>query len=104
GAEALVKKYFNEIPAGAGSITRTHRVDENRNNEIRDIVYDNIQLPAVIQAFNLPPMQHEDIPAFELLSTYLTGGNSSLLTKEIVDKQQKALAMLAMPYVLEDGG
>lgn len=103
-AEALVKKYFNEIPTGSHAISRTHKVDEHRSGEIRDIVYDNIQLPAVIQAFNLPPMQHEDIPAFELLSTYLTGGSSSLLTKEIVDKQQKALAVMAMPYVLEDGG
>src|SRR5690554_5730287 len=102
--EALVKKYFDEIPAGSRNITRTQKVDEHRTEEIKDIVYDNIQLPAVIQAFNLPPMQHEDIPAFELLSTYLTGGSSSLLTKEIVDKQQKALAVMAMPYVLEDGG
>lgn len=58
----------------------------------------------MIQAYNLPPLQHEDIPAFELLATYLTGGNSSLMTKEIVDKQQKALAVMAIPFVLEDGG
>src|SRR5690606_6134713 len=69
--EALVKKYFNEIPKGSREIVRTTTADENRNDEIRDIIYDNIQLPAVIQAFNLPPMNHEDIPAFELLSTYL---------------------------------
>lgn len=102
--EALVKKYFNEIPKGSREIVRTTTADENRNDEIRDIIYDNIQLPAVIQAFNLPPMNHVDIPAFELLSTYLTGGKSSLLTKEIVDNQQKALAVIALPYVLEDGG
>lgn len=102
--EALVKKYFNEIPKGSKTITRTTPAEENRNVEVRDIIYDNIQLPAVIQAFNLPPLNHEDIPAFELLSTYLTGGKSSLLTKEIVDNQQKALAVIAMPYVLEDGG
>lgn len=104
GAEALVRKYFEEIPRGTRTITRTQPVHEVRNQEIRDVVYDNIQLPAIIQAFNLPPMKHADIPAFELLSTYLTGGNSSLLNKEIVDKQQKALAVIAMPYVLEDGG
>lgn len=102
--EALVKKYFNEIPKGSKTITRTTPAEESRNAEVRDIIYDNIQLPAVIQAFNLPPMNHADIPAFELLSTYLTGGKSSLLTKEIVDNQQKALAVIALPYVLEDGG
>jgi predicted Zn-dependent peptidase len=39
-----------------------------------------------------------------MLSTYLTGGNSSLMTKELVDKQQKALAVAAIPLELEDGG
>lgn len=102
--EALVRKYFAEIPAGSRPVPRTSPADEQRTAEIRDIIYDNIQLPAVIQAYNLPPLKHEDIPAFELLSTYLTGGKSSLLTKEIVDNQQKALAVMAIPFVLEDGG
>ncbi len=102
--EALVRKYFAEIPAGSRPIPRTTAADEHRTAEIRDIIYDNIQLPAVIQSYNLPPLKHADIPAFELLSTYLTGGKSSLLTKEIVDNQQKALAVMAIPFVLEDGG
>lgn len=103
-AEAAIRKYFEEIPKGNVNIVRPDVDEPRRNEEIRDIVYDDIQLPAMIQAYNLPPMTHEDIPALDLLSTYLTGGKSSLLTKEIVDKQQKALAVIAMPYVLEDGG
>lgn len=102
--EALVRKYFAEIPKGSREIPRTQKANERRNTEVRDIIYDNIQLPAVIQSYNLPPLQHEDIPAFELLSTYLSGGKSSLLNKEIVDNEQKALAVLSIPYVLEDGG
>lgn len=102
--EALVRKYFGEIPKGTREIPKTQKANEHRTAEVRDIIYDNIQLPAVIQSYNLPPMQHEDIPAFELLSTYLSGGNSSLLNKEIVDNQQKALAVLSIPFVLEDGG
>jgi len=39
-----------------------------------------------------------------MLSTYLTGGKSSLMTKELVDKQQKALVVAAIPLELEDGG
>jgi zinc protease len=102
--EALVRKYFGEIPKGSRNIPRTPKANEVRTAEVRDIIYDNIQLPAVIQSYNLPPMQHKDMPAFELLSTYLTGGASSLLTKELVDNQQKALAMMAIPFALEDGG
>src|SRR3546814_215801 len=39
-----------------------------------------------------------------MLSTYLTGGNSSLLNKELVDKEQVALQIAAIPLDLEDGG
>ncbi|WP_257657229.1 M16 family metallopeptidase [Parapedobacter lycopersici] len=103
-AEAWIRKYFEEIPKGTGRIVRPSVIEPKRNAEIRDTVYDNIQLPAVIQAYNLPPKKHADGPALDMLSTYLTGGNSSLLTKEIVDKQQKALTVGAYPLDLEDGG
>lgn len=102
--EAWVRKYFSEIPRGTGPINRPSVTEPKRNQEIRDIVFDNIQLPAVIFAYNLPPKKHADSPALDMLSTYLTGGNSSLLTKEIVDRQQKALAVAAFPLDLEDGG
>ena len=88
--EAWVKKYFSEIPRGKMEIYRPDITEPVKTEEIRDIVYDNIQIPAVIQAYNLPPKTDPDSYAMDMLSTYLTGGNSSLMTKELVDKQQKA--------------
>ncbi|WP_257666182.1 M16 family metallopeptidase [Parapedobacter tibetensis] len=102
--EEWIRKYFTEIPIGIGTINRPSVKEPKRTAEIRDIVYDNIQLPAVIHAYNLPPKKHKDGPALEMLSTYLTGGKSSLLTKEVVDRQQKAVAVAAFPLDLEDGG
>ncbi|MDN3669565.1 pitrilysin family protein [Echinicola jeungdonensis] len=102
--EVWVKKYFSEIPRGDGSIYRPDVEEPKKEEEIRDIIYDNIQIPAVIQAYNLPPKDHPDSYAMDMLSTYLTGGESSLMTKELVDKQQKALAVAAIPLDLEDGG
>ena len=102
--EKLVRNYFSEIPKGAKPIYRPNVVEPKKIAEIRDIIYDNIQIPAVIQAYNLPPRNHPDSYALSMLSTYLTGGNSSLMTKELVDKQQKALAVAAIPLELEDGG
>jgi zinc protease len=102
--EALVKKYFTEIPKGAKEIYRPDVTEPKKTAEIRDVIYDNIQIPAVIQAYNLPPRNHPDSYALSMLSTYLTGGNSSLMTKELVDKQQKALVVAAIPLELEDGG
>lgn len=103
-AEKWVRKYFEEIPKGTRVIERPTIIEPVRTAEIRDVVYDNIQLPAVIQAYNLPRKDSPDTYALSMLSTYLTGGKSSLLTKEIVDNQQKAVAMMAMPLNLEDGG
>jgi predicted Zn-dependent peptidase len=102
--EKWVRQYFSEIPRGAKEIYRPNVVEPKKTAEVRDIIYDNIQIPAVIQAYNLPKRTDQDSYALSMLSTYLTGGNSSLMTKELVDKQQKALALAAIPLELEDGG
>ncbi len=102
--EDWVRKYFSEIPTGKKEIYRPSITEPKKTEEIRDVIYDNIQIPAVIQAYNLPPKTDEDSYALSMLSTYLTGGASSLMTKELVDKQQKALFVSAIPLELEDGG
>lgn len=102
--EQWVRAYFEEIPTGPEEFYRPEVTEPKKTAEVRDIVYDNIQIPAIIQAYNLPKKNHPDSYALSMLSTYLTGGNSSLMTKELVDKQQKALAVAAIPLDLEDGG
>jgi len=102
--EAMVRKYFSEIPKGTKPVYRPKITEPKKTAEVRDIIYDNIQIPAVIQAYNLPARNHPDSYALSMLSTYLTGGKSSLMTKELVDKQQKALVVAAIPLELEDGG
>lgn len=103
-AEKWARAYFEEIPKGPSEFYRPNVAEPKKTEEIRDIVYDNIQIPAIIQAYNLPPKTHPDAYAMSMLSTYLTGGNSSLMTKELVDRQQKALGVAAFPLDLEDGG
>lgn len=103
-AEKWIRTYFAEIPRGTKEIPRPTVTEPRRSKEIRDIIYDNIQLPAVIEAYNLPRKDHPDSYALDMLSTYLTGGNSSLLNKELVDKEQTALQIAAIPLDLEDGG
>lgn len=103
-AEKWARAYFEEIPKGPSEFYRPNVAEPKKTAEIRDIVYDNIQIPAIIQAYNLPPKTHPDAYAMSMLSTYLTGGNSSLMTKELVDRQQKALGVAAFPLDLEDGG
>jgi len=50
----LVAKYFGSIPKGEHEIPRPTVVEPPLTGEIRDTVYDNIQLPAVIQTYRIP--------------------------------------------------
>jgi zinc protease len=102
--EAMVRKYFSEIPKGTKVIYRLDITEPKRTDEVRDDIYFDIQYPQVVQAYNLPPRNHPDSYALSMLSTHLTGGNSSLMTKELVDRQQKALNVVSIPLELEDGG
>lgn len=103
-AKALIEKYFSEIPAGKIEIPRPTIDEPKQSKEVRDIVYDNIQLPAVIQAFHIPAQGTEDFYAVSMLAQILSQGESSRLAKSLVDEQQKALYVGAFPFPLEDPG
>ena len=100
----LVQKYFGDIPKGTKPIYRPSIVEPEKTAEVRDIVYDNIQLPAVVQAYHIPAIGTPDYYALSMLTTLLSDGESSRMTKSIVDKQQKAMFVGAFPFALEDPG
>ncbi|MCC6399435.1 MAG: insulinase family protein, partial [Flavobacteriales bacterium] len=49
----LVEKYFAAIPRGK-DIVRPTAVEPQLKGEVRDVVHDQIQLPAVVQAYRIP--------------------------------------------------
>ncbi len=100
----LVEKYFADIPAGKKEIKRPDVIEPPQTEEIRDTVYDNIQLPLVVQAYHMPAQGTDDYYALSMLTTLLSSGQSSRLYKELVDKQQKALQAGSIPFALEDPG
>lgn len=102
--KTLVKKYFNEIPKGTKEIPRPTIVEPKQEQEVRDTVFDNIQLPAVIQAYHIPAQGTKDFYAVSMLAQLLSQGKSSRLYKALVDEQQKALFVGAFPFPLEDPG
>ncbi|MBE0662226.1 MAG: insulinase family protein [Bacteroidales bacterium] len=100
----LVEKYFSEIPSGKKSMYRPDINEPELGGEVRDVVYDNIQLPAVIQAYRIPQKGHPDSYALEMLTNILSSGQSSRMHKAIVDDQQKGLAVFSFPFPLADPG
>ena len=102
-ALTLLNKYFSEIPKG-GTPYRPKIEEPALPAEVRDTIYDNIQLPAVFQAYRMPGQGTDDYYALNMLTTLLSGGPSARMQKQLVDKEQKALQVVAFPYALEDHG
>jgi predicted Zn-dependent peptidase len=103
-AKIWVEKYFGSIPRSTKEIYRPNVVEEPLGGEVRDTIYDNIQLPAVIQTYRIPAQGTPEFYAVSMMATLLSQGKSSRLTKSLVDDQQKALFVGAFPFNLEDPG
>ncbi|MDN5215294.1 pitrilysin family protein [Fulvivirgaceae bacterium BMA12] len=100
----LVAKYFDEVPKSTKPLPRPTVVEPQKTKEVRDVVFDNIQLPAAIQAYHMPAQGTPDYYALNVLTNLLSNGQSSRLNKALVDEQQKALFVGAIPLSAEDPG
>ncbi|MCW8849725.1 MAG: insulinase family protein, partial [Melioribacteraceae bacterium] len=100
----LIEKYFSDIPKSSKVIPRPNIVEPPLGIEVRDTVYDNIQLPLVAHAYRIPAIGTDDFYALDMLTTLLSRGQSSRLQKAVVDEQQKAVNVGAFPYSLEEPG
>lgn len=98
----LVKKYFADIDKGNKDIPRPNILEPEKTKEVRKKVYDNIQLPAVVQGYHIPEQGTDDYYALNMLTTLLSQGQSSRLYKELVDNQQLAAFVGTYPLALED--
>ncbi|WP_425390150.1 M16 family metallopeptidase [Ekhidna sp.] len=100
----LVEKYFAEIPRGTKEIPRPEIEAPDLGGEVREEVFDNVQLPGVFQAYRMAEQGSEDYYAMQMLTTLLSGGQSSRFQKEIVDNKEIAAFVGSFPFALEDGG
>lgn len=99
----LVGKYFGDIPKGA-AVVQPKVVEPPLTSEVRNVVYDRIQLPAVVVAYRIPANGTPDFYAVDLLNRLLSNGNSSRLNKALKDEQQKAVYTGAFSLPFEDPG
>ncbi|WP_400075474.1 M16 family metallopeptidase [Winogradskyella sp. R77965] len=100
----MVQDYFGPIPRGE-DVTRDLPREQPITESMRDKAYDgNIQIPAVIAAYRTPSFKDRDAYALDMISSYLSGGKSSILYKKLVDEQKQALAVQAVNISQEDYG
>ena len=99
-----IEAYFGPIKKGANVIPRPTINEPALGGEVRDVIQDNIQLPGVFQAYRAPKQGGDEYYAFNVLSTILSGGESSRMNKTLVDKKQQAVAAQSAPFFNEDEG
>ena len=85
-ATAMVHKYFSDIPRGTVPIIRPEVVEPPLQGEVRDIIYDKIQLPGVFMSYRGPAMGTDDMYALDLLFSVLSSGKSARLKTNLTDK------------------
>jgi zinc protease len=103
-AKKQINDYFGAIPKGTKPIPRPNVTEPPLGGEVRDVIEDNIQLPAIIEAYRAPKQGSEEYYAFRVLSTILSGGPSSRMNKALVDEKQQAVVATSIPFFNEDAG
>jgi predicted Zn-dependent peptidase len=85
-------------------IPRPEKATEQLDGVVKEVIYDNIQLPGLFMGYRFPEQTHEDFYALQMMNDVLSGGASSRINKSLVEKQQIATFAFSFAYGLEDAG
>ena len=98
----LVSYYFDEVSNKGDKPVKSYP-KENPFEQKRVQEFDpNIQIPALLYAFRTPSATERDSSVLNYISTYLSGGESSVLYKKLVDEKEMALGVQAINIDQED--
>ena len=98
----MIKAYFGPIPSGKEKIDRVAIVEPPLEGEIRDTIYDDVQLPGVMMAYRIPSQGTDDFYAIEMMTKVISDGESSRLNKKCVESSQSAMYVGSFPFSSED--
>ena len=100
----MIKKYFSDIPRGI-DVPRDYPMEEEITSTIKVESFDkNIQIPAYLLGYRTPGHNEREAYVLEMISIYLSSGQSSRLYKRIVDEKKLALQISSQNLSLEDYG
>lgn len=99
-----IDKYFSIAKRGA-EVPRVNAKEQPITKTLHATAYDaNIQLPMHLLAYRTPSMKTRDARVLDMISSYLSGGRSTVLYKKIVDEKKMALEIFASNMAQEDYG
>lgn len=80
----LVAKHYGSYPRVDKASVERVREPEQKSPR-RKTLRLNVQVEKLLMAFPIPAMDHEDIPALDIIQMLLSGGRSSRLQKAVVE-------------------
>lgn len=99
---ALVEELFGPIPRGDDPPALAAFVPVDQEEAEYVTIEDPfINLPALLVAYEIPPLVHEDFPALNVLASVLSVGDSSRLAKRLVDTGK---ALQADAWIFDNQG
>ena len=99
----LVSEYFDDVPYDGEKPVKIYPKEDPITEEIRVKEYDpNIQIPALFYAFRTPAQSNRDSRVIDYIAQYLSGSESSVLYKKLVDEKQMALGVQSFNIEQED--
>ncbi|MCB0546813.1 MAG: insulinase family protein [Phaeodactylibacter sp.] len=90
-AKEWASKYFKDIPKRNEPIYRPEVKEPPLGKQVRDTIFDQVQLPGIFKAYRTPAIGEKDFYAVKMLAQLLSEGESSRLKKALVDEQQLAI-------------
>lgn len=88
----LIQEYFGSIPRGSVPPPVECATVLSPGMQRRRMADPKATLPAVLAIYRIPPSNHPDSPALELLATILGSGESSRLNRTLVRETKAAVA------------
>lgn len=104
-AKVLIDKYFSPIPTGTIEIPRPNVTESPITSErTATFIDDNVQIPAVLFAYRTPKQTDKDSYVLQIISSVLSGGESSRIQKTVVNEKKLALQSGTFLNAMEDYG
>lgn len=103
-AKRLIEGYFGPIPKGQDIVKKTYEETPIEGPIQTQFEDPNIQIPLILLGYRTPGQAEKDAYVLNMISSYLSDGESAVLQKKLVDEKRMALQIFAFNYSLEDYG
>lgn len=100
-AEALVRKYYSDLSKTQDSGRNSYENNEI-TSEIRDVIYDDVQIPGVFVFYKLPKIGSAENYAMKILNSMINDGDSSRFYKRLIHEKELVSEIDSAVYEMED--